>query len=177
MHPPLLLQPLTAAVPTETTTDDHHVAETPPSPTQIRTRSKEMIPTLELCSGCDTKNSSTRLCTTKKFLEKISTYVISNYKDEGDLKPLIRRMVDPTDNFRKKKKLSTPSEDAATVDWDIYREEVKEYVGRESSLRRNIEKTFGLLWGQCSSSLQYSINGHSFFEDSYDDLDTVYLNK
>ena len=89
----------------------------------------------------------------ENYLEKISTYVISNFKDGGDLKPLFRRMVDPTDNLHKKKKPSTPDTDADTVDWDIYREEVKEYVGRESSLRRNMEKTFGLLWGQCSSSL------------------------
>ena len=39
----------------------------------------------------------------ENFLEKISTYVISNFKDGGDLKPLFRRMVDPTENLRKKK--------------------------------------------------------------------------
>ena len=54
---------------------------------------------------------------------------------------------------------------------------MKEYVGRESSLRRNMEKTFGLIWGQCSSSLQSRIKGDSLFEDSYDDLDTVWLIK
>ena len=100
----------------------------------------------------------------ENFLEKISTYAISNFKDGGDLKPLFRRMVDPTENLRKKKKPSTPDTDTDTVDWDIYRKEVKEYVGRESSLRRNMEKTFGLIWGQCSSSLQSRIKGNSLFE-------------
>ena len=66
----------------------------------------------------------------ENFLEKISTYVISTSKDGGDLKPLFRRMVDPTENLRKKNKQSTPDTDADTVYWDIYREEVKEYVGR-----------------------------------------------
>ena len=54
---------------------------------------------------------------------------------------------------------------------------MKEYLGRESSLRRNMENTFGQILGQCSSSLQSRIKGHSLVEDSYDDLDTVWLVK
>ena len=42
-------------------------------------------------------------------------------------------------------------------------------------LRSNIEKLYGLLWGQCSSALQATIKGTSEYEDKSDDFDTIWL--
>ena len=94
----------------------------------------------------------------ESFLEKASTYAISNFKDGGDLKPLFRKMTDPSKSFKEKKKPTAPEPEDENapidpVDLDIYREQIKLYVARESNLRRNMEKTFGIIWGQCSNSL------------------------
>ena len=109
------------------------------------------------------------------FLEKVSVYVISNLNDGGDCKLIFRKMQNPTKTFRAKYKPSAPTESSDTVDKDIYKEEVKLFVSREINLRRNIEKIFGLVWGQCSSALQSNIKAISEFEDKYDDLDTIWL--
>ena len=87
----------------------------------------------------------------ESFLEKTCIYVISTYKDGGDLKLLFRKMVDPSTAFKAKKKPTPPPKGGDEVDKDIYREEIKLYVAREANLRRNMEKLFGLIWGQCSS--------------------------
>ena len=63
----------------------------------------------------------------ESFLEKISTYAISTFKDGGDLKPLFRKMIDPLVSFKlKKKPLAPVSEDEKKpvdpVDIDIYKE-------------------------------------------------------
>ena len=48
----------------------------------------------------------------ESFLEKVSTYAISTFKDGGDLKPLFRKMVNPLTSFKlKKKPLAPVSED------------------------------------------------------------------
>ena len=54
----------------------------------------------------------------ESFLEQVSTFAISNFKDGGDLKPLFRKMTDPTDVFKSKKKPKkpVPDEDTKIVD-------------------------------------------------------------
>ena len=42
-------------------------------------------------------------------------------------------------------------------------------------LRSNIEKLYGLLWGQFSSTLQTTIKGTSKYEDNSDDFDAIWL--
>ena len=40
-----------------------------------------------------------------------------------------------------------------------------------------MEKSFGIIWGQCSNSLQSNVKSEDEFEDAYDDLDTLWLVK
>ena len=42
-------------------------------------------------------------------------------------------------------------------------------------LRSNMEKLYGLLWGQCSSALQATIKGISEYEDKSDDFNVIQL--
>ena len=55
------------------------------------------------------------------FLEKVSTYAISNFKDGGDMNPLFRKMEDPFVSFKLKKILEAPKYDTDIVDKDIYK--------------------------------------------------------
>ena len=45
-------------------------------------------------------------------------------------------------------------EDVDKVDMEIYRQEVKQFVRLKTTLQRNLEKSYGLIWGQCSAGLQ-----------------------
>ena len=111
----------------------------------------------------------------ESFLEKTSTYIISNLKDGADTKSIFKTMTDPTTTFKSRYKPSAPSETGDSVDKDIYREEVKLYVTRQVNLRRNVEKIFGIVWGQCSSALQSNIKAITEFSEKHDILDTIWL--
>ena len=63
----------------------------------------------------------------ESFLEQVSTFAISNFKNGGDLKPLFRKITYPADVFKSKKKPKKPVPDDDTktvdpVDIDIYKE-------------------------------------------------------
>ena len=113
----------------------------------------------------------------ENFIEKVCTYVISTYKDGADLKPLFRKMKDPVDDFKTKEKPVKPANGSDDVDNDIYREEIKLYVTRTTNLRRNMDKSFGLVWGQCSNQLQAIIKGLTNYDEMYDRLDVLWLVK
>ena len=113
------------------------------------------------------------------FLEKLGTYIVSNLKDGGDIQPLYANLADPNDNFVAKYKPTKPDYDASgeidEVDMEIYREEVKQFVQRKTNMRRNLEKTYGLIWGQCSAGLQTYIKGLSYFETASSAFDPLWL--
>ena len=113
------------------------------------------------------------------FLEKLGTYIVSNRKDGGDIQPLYANLTDPSDNLVAKYKPAKPeydvSGDVDEVDMEIYREEVKQFVQRKTNMRRNLEKTYGLVWGQCLSGLQTYIKGLSYFETGSSMFDALWL--
>ena len=57
----------------------------------------------------------------------------------------------------------------------ILREEVKQFVTRKNNIRRNIQRTFGLIWGQCSSALQAYIKGQLGYITASDTYDVKWL--
>ena len=85
----------------------------------------------------------------------MGTYIVSNLKDGGDIQPLYANLSDPNDNFITKYKPVKPDQSETgkvdEVDMEIYREEVKQFVQRKTNMRRNLEKAYGLVWGQCSA--------------------------
>ena len=113
------------------------------------------------------------------FLEKLGTYIVSNLKDGGDIQPLYATLTDPSENFTSKYKPIKPEYDdigeVDEVDMEIYREEVKQFVQRKINMRRNLEKTYGLVWGQCSAALQTYIKGLLYYETSSSKFDALWL--
>ena len=67
----------------------------------------------------------------QEFVEKVSNYVVSNFKDGGDIQPLFVDLVDPTKEFQNKNKPVKPEDDnneknpTDKVNQEIYKEEVK----------------------------------------------------
>ena len=113
------------------------------------------------------------------FIEKFSTYVISNLKDRGDIQCMYKDFKDPTSDFQTMNKpiKPDPSTDPNVdeVDVDLYKEEVKQFVQHKMNLRRNIEKSYGLIWGQCSAGLKQYIKGLADYESKSIKFDAVWL--
>jgi len=114
------------------------------------------------------------------FVEKIATYVVSNLKDGGDIQTIFLEMKDPSKTFNESHKPIKPEkrdedEDIDEVDLEIYREEVKQFVQRKMNMRRNVEKSYGLVWGQCSNGLQTYIKGLSSYDTQARIFDLLWL--
>ena len=111
------------------------------------------------------------------FLEKLGTYIVSNLKNGGDIQPLYATLADPSENFAAKHKPIKPESDESgeldEVDKEIYREEVKQFVQQKINMRRNLEKAYGLIWGQCSAGLQTYNKGLSYYEIGSSKFDTL----
>ena len=71
-----------------------------------------------------------------------------------------------------KREDNEPSDD---IDLEIYEEEIKQFVQRKMNLHRNMEKIYGLVWGQCSTTLQSYIKEISNLEEQSAALDTIWL--
>ena len=113
-----------------------------------------------------------------RFMEKMSNYVISNLKDGGDVQSLFIKYQDPTNAFITANKPVKPDEndpDVDEADVDIYKEDIKQFVQRKINLRRNLEKCYGLVWGQCSGGLQTYLRGTLSYETKSVIFDVVWL--
>ena len=109
------------------------------------------------------------------FKDKIMNYVISNYKNGGDMKPIFKKLEYPIKAMESKHKPKSLDDTGDQIEKDIQRERIKKFVSREYILRSNMEKLYGLLWGQRSSALQATIKGRSEYEDKSDDFDAIWL--
>ena len=112
------------------------------------------------------------------FTEKMNTCVVLNLEYGSNLQVLFTDPLDPTTDFQmlhKPKKSKTDQEDTNEVDLEIYKEEIMQFVRWKGMLRQNLEKTFDLIWGQCSSGLQMTVKGLTSYYDKAKTLDTVWL--
>ena len=109
------------------------------------------------------------------FMDKVSNYTLSNFKDGGDLTPLFKKQKNSTKSFDKKIISSPLTEEQKKDDLerDICKEKIKLFVTRDCNLTRNMEKVYGLIWGQCGAALHAKIKGLSDYEMSSSDLDIL----
>ena len=108
------------------------------------------------------------------FIEKVMNYVITNFKNGGDLKPLFRKLTNPKEAFEKKHKIKDLRESPTDIDRSIHAEKIKQYIKKEEILDNNMEKLFGVVWGQCSTMLHTYLKSLSDFEDKADNLDVLW---
>ena len=109
-----------------------------------------------------------------QFVEKVHYYVISNYKDGGDLKAVFKKLQDPMREFEAKH-MPSAIEDPNDIQKEIQKERVKQYVAREMLLKSNMVKVYGLVWGQCSAALQSYVKGLDSYEEKSDVFDVLWL--
>ena len=64
------------------------------------------------------------------FKDKIMNYVISNYKNGGDMKPIFKILEDPIKAMECKHKPKSLEDTADQIEKDIQREQIKQFVSR-----------------------------------------------
>ena len=109
-----------------------------------------------------------------QFVEKVYGYVLSNFKDGGDMKPIFKDFKDPLATLQANhmpRAIENPSE----IEKEIQRERIKQYVSREVNVRRNRERAFGIVWGQCSLALQSEMKGNHNYEEKSASFDILWL--
>ena len=100
----------------------------------------------------------------QEFVDKVSNYVVSNFKDGGDIQPFFVNLIDPTKELQNKNRSVKPEDNNSDenptdeIDQEIYKEEVKQFDQRKINLRRNLKKSYGLMWGQCSAGISKCIS-------------------
>ena len=133
---------------------DQEVPSGSPSPALVQSssrprqnqRRRQQRPTLSNPTSYGGENNSIRVILAlraKRFdkkvsfqelVDKVSNYVVSNFKDSRDIQPLFVDLIDPTKEFQNKNKPVKPEEvdddenPADEVDQEIYKEEVKQCV-------------------------------------------------
>merc|ERR1712071_673998 len=115
----------------------------------------------------------------EQFVEKITNYVTKKYIDGADIKLLLTEGKDPVKIYEEKNmtRSLTAEEQSDPVKDAILKEEIKQYVLRKNIIRRNIQATFSLVWGQCSSALQAYVKGQSGYQKASEDHDVKWLLK
>ena len=128
------------------------------------------------------------------FQRSIENYVLSKFEHSGDIAFLIQEMKDPMPRLMRymptKKSLKKdygidPNKDEATLSDDekailgeldgLLATERKAFVARKSTLQSNYPKLFGLLWGQCTPSLQQDLRNLTKYKDAHDKRDCLWL--
>ena len=128
------------------------------------------------------------------FQNGIHDYVISNLDYATDIAPLIKDFVNPMPilmrNIPTKKKLKIQAGIDPNIDDDklsndekelvegiseIVTSELKLFSTRRNILFQNITKLFGIIWGQCTPSLQEDIRGLQDYKNETDSYNTLWL--
>ena len=87
------------------------------------------------------------------FKDKVMNYVISNYKNGGDMKLIFKKLQDPIKEMESKHKPKSLEDSADQIEKDIQRERIKQFLSREYVLRSNMEKNCTIFYGD--NAVQY----------------------
>ena len=71
--------------------------------------------------------------------------------------------------------MSTAIENPSDIEKEILKERIEQCVARESNVCHNMEKAFGIIWGQCSLALQSDIKGNSSYKEKSAKFDILWL--
>ena len=111
------------------------------------------------------------------FLEKTTDYILRELTNPRDIVGAVRDLKDPTTNFRKNnlpKNLTTKQKES-DVEIAIQAQRIKLYATRETDMKNNMDKIYGLVKGQCSTSLRTVIKQDPDFEVKNEKHDILWL--
>ena len=113
----------------------------------------------------------------ESFTEKVYNHVITNFKDGISLQPVLLYLKEPFEKFNIKKKPKDLPDEHTKADESIYNAKIKRYINLEDNLNDNLQKVYGLGWGQCSAGLKADVKGFDEYEEKSNDLDIIWLLK
>lgn len=115
--------------------------------------------------------------TFEAFSEKMTDYVLRELKNARDVVSIVRDMKDPKENFKTKNlpKNLTATEKKSDVEVAIQEQRIKIYATREAELKSNVDKIYGLVKGQCSSSLKTVIKQDAEYEEENGEQNVLWL--
>ena len=95
-----------------------------------------------------------------RFLEKLAIYVVNELKNGDSLMEVTKnpnaKTIEEFQKENKPKELSNEDK-KSTVDVEIHKEEIKDYVKDLKLLKSNLKKLYGIVFGNCTESVQTMI--------------------
>ena len=95
-----------------------------------------------------------------RFLEKLAIYVVNELRNGDAIVEITRnpnaKIVEEFQKDNKPEELSEEDRES-TVDVEIHKEEIKEYVKDLKQLKSNLKKFYGLVFGNCTEIVQTMI--------------------
>jgi hypothetical protein len=110
------------------------------------------------------------------FKEKLETYILRKFKEANDVMCAVRELKCPMQDIDSEEPKDLSEEDSnSAVKVMILQQEVKEFLTRKRTIKSNLEKIYGIVWGQCSQSLQTVMKGDTDFKIKSSTTDCVWL--
>ena len=109
------------------------------------------------------------------FCEKLGTYLRNEFKNRDDVfEVTIDHNFDVINAFEKENKpvKLNDKERKNTVDVEIHKEEIKEYVKDLKTIKSNLKKLYSLIYGNCTESVQTMIKADEDYEEKSKKLTT-----
>ena len=107
----------------------------------------------------------TKKITFDTFQEKLVTYINKELTYAMYVVYVVKHMKDTKINFNNKNKPKDLTEEEAKSPMNkmIQDQELKQYVYKKQALKNNLNKSFSIIWGQCTSSVQSVLKGEANF--------------
>ena len=101
-------------------------------------------------------------------MEKLAIYIINELKNGDSIIEVTKNpnatIIKDFQKDNKPKELSDEDK-KSTVDVEIHKEEIKEYVKDLKQLRTNLKKIYGIVFGNCTESVQTMVCTDSEYEE------------
>ena len=113
-----------------------------------------------------------------RFLEKLATCIVNELKDGDFIVEITKNpKVKIIENFVHNNKPTELSDDEKefTVDVEIHKEEIKEYVKDLKLMKGNLKKVYTIVFGNCTDSVQTMIKTDSEYEEKSKTFDHAWL--
>ena len=113
-----------------------------------------------------------------RFLEKLAIYVINELKNGDSIIEITRNPnAKIIEDFQKENKPEELSDEdkKSTVDIEIHKEEIKEYVKDLKQIKTNLKKIYGIVFGNCTESVQTMTRTDSEYEQKSKIFDHAWL--
>ena len=118
-----------------------------------------------------------------RFRELLCNYIAIELQEADNITCLVQDFKDPIQEFEKDKpKMPTNDEgkekelkDLSPIDQMILKEEVKNYSTSVKLIKTNIQRVYGMIWGQCTSGLQGAIRSEEEFIKKREKFNTEWL--